>query len=498
MTREDSSLSGSLPVATDADGDVLTYGKSMDAQRGLVNVNANGSYSYVPFANFNGDDSFVFSVSDGRSGFSTSSMNITVTAVNDAPTGAVSLSGFAQLGQRLTAGTSIADVDGLSTFSYQWLRAGATVPSATQATYLLGQDDIGSTLSVRVRYLDGGGTLETVTSAATAAVLDFNPVTGTAAADNLVGTGISDVVSGLAGNDSINGLAGNDSLLGGTGNDVIAGGSGNDTLDGGAGLDIADYRATAAVNANLATAMATQGTDTDTLINIEAIFGSSNADVLRGLDRAGNIGETFRGNGGNDSIDGGTGIDTAEFNASVNDYTIVRTPGTMNIVVTHKSGGVDGVDTLNNIEHLQFADRIVAFGPRAEEVARVAFVLWSPAIYASQTLFSKGISFYDNEFNYSFDVLCEVALQYHPGTSAALAAKLKASIPGSAFSEAQLLTIMSNNGGADSNSGRAAAVKAVALDAATTQQLELTGVTTKGVVATLNFDAEAYFGLLPG
>ena len=37
----------------------------------------------------------------------------------------------------------------------------------------------------------------------------------------------------------------------------------------------------------------------------------------------------------------------------------------------------------------------------------------------------------------------------------------------------------------------------VALDAATTQQLELTGVTSKGLVATLNFDAEVYFGLLP-
>ena len=54
------------------------------------------------------------------------------------------------------------------------------------------------------------------------------------------------------------------------------------------------------------------------------------------------------------------------------------------------------------------------------------------------------------------------------------------------------------NGGATSDTGRAAAVKAVALDAAMTQQLELTGVTTKGVVGTLNFDAEFFFGLLPG
>ena len=139
-----------------------------------------------------------------------------------------------------------------------------------------------------------------------------------------------------------------------------------------------------------------------------------------------------------------------------------------------------------------------ALGSRAEDVARVAFALWSPAIYGSQTLFSKGISFYDNTNNYSFDILCQVALQYHPETGTALAAKLRASISASSFTAGQLLDIMIANGGANSDTGRAAAVKAVALDAATTQQLVLTGVTSIGVVATLSFDAEVYFGLLPG
>jgi Ca2+-binding RTX toxin-like protein len=298
--------------------------------------------------------------------------------------------------------------------------------------------------------------------------------------------------------DTLIGNEGANRLEGDEGNDLLNGGAGNDTLDGGEGLDIADYRGTIAVNANLATGVATQGADSDKLIGIEALFGSSAADTFRGLDGAGNLGETFRGNGGNDSIDGGTGIDTAEFSGKRADYTITRTPGTMNITVAHNNGGADGTDSLNNIEHLVFADRVVAFGPRAEEVARVAFALWTPAIYGSPTLFSKGISFYDNEFNYGFDFLCQVALQYHPETGAALAAKLKSNIPASSFTAAQLLEIMNNNGGGESVSGRAAAVKAVALDAATTQQLELTGVTSQGVVASFNFDSEVYFGLLPG
>ena len=310
----------------------------------------------------------------------------------------------------------------------------------------------------------------------------------------------NDTVNALAGADTVRAGAGNDSVAGGDGADWLYGESGDDTLDGGAGddrlvggagRDIGDYRRGGALNASLATGKALQGTDVDTLISIEAVFGSVGADTLRGLDGAGNVGETLRGNGGNDSIDGGTGIDTAEWLGNLADYTITRTPGTTAINVTHKNAGADGSDSLVNIEHLQFADRIVAFGTRAEDVARVAFALWTPAIYASHTLFSKGISFYDNEFNYSFDVLCQVALQYHPETGAVLAAKLKASIPASSYSQAQLLAIINT-------SGSAAAVKAVALDPATTQQLELTGVTTKGVVATLNFDAEVYFGLLPG
>ena len=330
---------------------------------------------------------------------------------------------------------------------------------------------------------------------------------GSAANDTLEGSGGDDLLALGAGHDRGMGGSGSDVLEGGAGNDVLDGGAGNDTLIGGAGVDVADYRAGAAVNANLATGvatgLATTGSDSDRLIGIEAVFGSSGADTLRGVDGAANKpGEILRGGPGDDSIDGGTGIDTAEFSGSLAAYTLTRTPGTMNVSVTHNVAGgsspSDGTDALVNIEHLQFADRLVSFGPRAEDVARVAFVLWMPAIIASPTLFSKGISFYDNEFGYSFDTLCEVALQYHPETGAALAAKLKASIPASSFSAAQLLDIMTANGGGASTSGRSAAVKAMALDAATTQQLELTGVTTQGLVATLNFDTDLFFGLLPG
>lgn len=83
---EDLPLDGRLPVATDPDGDALTYGLGRQAEHGLVTVNADGSYRYVPAANYNGADSFTYTVSDGKT-VSTYTISLSVTAVNDAPVG---------------------------------------------------------------------------------------------------------------------------------------------------------------------------------------------------------------------------------------------------------------------------------------------------------------------------------------------------------------------------------------------------------------------------
>ena len=84
---------------------------------------------------------------------------------NSAPTGSVTISGTAQKGQLLTAVTNtIADADGLGTFSYQWLRDGSSISGATSSTYTLTNSDIGSSISVRVSYTDGNGANEAITS----------------------------------------------------------------------------------------------------------------------------------------------------------------------------------------------------------------------------------------------------------------------------------------------------------------------------------------------
>jgi VCBS repeat-containing protein len=87
--------------------------------------------------------------------------------------------------QVLTADTStIADADGLGTLHYQWQRnsgTGFANVGLDQATYTLGDADVGATMRVVVGYIDGHGTTESVTSAATAAVTNVNDAPAVAA-----------------------------------------------------------------------------------------------------------------------------------------------------------------------------------------------------------------------------------------------------------------------------------------------------------------------------
>ncbi|WP_201595863.1 cadherin-like domain-containing protein, partial [Psychrobacter sanguinis] len=66
------------------DGDKLTYALAEKAANGTVVVNADGSYKYAPKANFNGQDSFTYTITDGTETI-TQTATITVAAVNDLP-----------------------------------------------------------------------------------------------------------------------------------------------------------------------------------------------------------------------------------------------------------------------------------------------------------------------------------------------------------------------------------------------------------------------------
>ena len=71
---------------TDVDGDSLTVTTlTPGAAHGTVACTAAGVCTYTPNANYNGSDSFTYTVSDGHGGRDTATVNVTVTPVNDDP-----------------------------------------------------------------------------------------------------------------------------------------------------------------------------------------------------------------------------------------------------------------------------------------------------------------------------------------------------------------------------------------------------------------------------
>ena len=105
--------------------------------------------------------------------------------VNDLPTGSVTITGTPTQGQTLTVSNTLADVDGIPTsgtgaIAYQWNAGGTAITGATGSSLVLTQAQVGQAISVTARYTDNQGTVENVTSNATAAVVNVNdPPTGT-------------------------------------------------------------------------------------------------------------------------------------------------------------------------------------------------------------------------------------------------------------------------------------------------------------------------------
>ena len=107
---------------------------------------------------------------------------------NTPATGAPTITGTAQVGETLTAGTTgIADDDGLTsaTFTYQWLADDEEIEGATGSSYTLVNTDEGKAVRVRVSFTDDGGNDESMTSEPTAQVTAAEPAEPPPAPQNL-------------------------------------------------------------------------------------------------------------------------------------------------------------------------------------------------------------------------------------------------------------------------------------------------------------------------
>jgi Ca2+-binding RTX toxin-like protein len=189
-----------------------------------------------------------------------------------------------------------------------------------------------------------GGTGSDTASFADAFGVDADLGTGTATGQGLDElTGVENLL-GSPYADRLTGNALNNQLRGGAGNDILNGRGAQDYMDGGADFDTADYSsAPNGVTVDLPSRSAT-GDGDDTLWFTENVTGSPYDDWIIGDDSS----NVLDGRGGNDDITGGDGNDTV-IGALGNDTLMVRDsvadtvrcgPGTDSVTA-------DSIDTLS-------------------------------------------------------------------------------------------------------------------------------------------------------
>ncbi len=239
---------------TDIDGDTLTISDFTNPTNGTLTLNDNNTpdnpsddfFIYTPNANFNGTDSFTFTVADGNGGTITNTFNLNVKPVNDAPL-AVNDNLTTAFNTPLSIPASNLLANDTDTDSSNLSITG--VSGATNGTAVLNDngtqdnsaDDFivftpttGFSGNANFNYTISDGSL---TSTAGVAIAIGGNIIGNNGNDNISAGDGNDNISGNRGNDTIAGNGGNDNISGGNGNDLLLGSNGNDTIAGDRGND---------------------------------------------------------------------------------------------------------------------------------------------------------------------------------------------------------------------------------------------------------------------
>ncbi|HUR04604.1 MAG TPA: Ig-like domain-containing protein [Nonomuraea sp.] len=148
--------SGVLANDSDADSDPLTAVlDAAPAHAQSFSLNANGSFTYVPAANYNGGDSFTYHADDGPANSGTVTVTLTVAAVNDVPS-------FVSSGD-VTAGASGGD----PALAWATGSPGPADESGQALTYAASVDFFGGFLFSSAPSIDPDGTLHFTPNGAT-------------------------------------------------------------------------------------------------------------------------------------------------------------------------------------------------------------------------------------------------------------------------------------------------------------------------------------------
>jgi hypothetical protein len=127
-TQEDSLINIDLS-GSDIEGDALTYSIVSGANHGTLGAISGNQIAYTPSADYHGDDSFTYKVSDGSVDSLIATVSATITSVNDAPI-------FETIGNKM--------INELATLTFT---ASATDPDSTGLIYSLENTPTGATIN---------------------------------------------------------------------------------------------------------------------------------------------------------------------------------------------------------------------------------------------------------------------------------------------------------------------------------------------------------------
>lgn len=84
---EDTSVSGTVPTATDKEGQSVTYAVAEGPTHGTITLSADGKFVYTPHTDFSGADKFTYTASDGLATSAPGQVVLTIKPVQDRITG---------------------------------------------------------------------------------------------------------------------------------------------------------------------------------------------------------------------------------------------------------------------------------------------------------------------------------------------------------------------------------------------------------------------------
>ncbi|MCX7565305.1 cadherin-like domain-containing protein [Sulfitobacter sp. F26169L] len=359
---------------SDPDGDPLTV-ISASSPDGEVVINDDGTLTFTPAADFNGDTTISYEITDGNGGVDTAEVAVTVNPVNDGP---LAEDDFAVVNAGDTVTVPVLDNDsdpegdplevvfasspngdvsinddgtlsftpeegffGDAVINYTISDGELTDPavvfvtvrdgivSGTDGDDLIDQnytgDPEGDMVDNNDEFLPGEGPNDDIIIAGdgddTVRAGDGNDDVSGGAGDDLInGDAGDDILNGDDGNDTIGGNAGDDTINGGNGNDDLNGHDGDDSITGGEGDDIlngddGEDTLEGGVGEDVLT-----GGDGDDLLNggddNDTVYGGDGDDTLLGGAGDdiinGDLDDRVDDPTGDDLIDGGAGNDTIE------------------------------------------------------------------------------------------------------------------------------------------------------------------------------------------